>query len=271
MRCDALTQREPFTMPDFAEARQHMVDSQLRTREVTDKPLLAAMLAVPRERFVPAARAGLAYADMSHKLSESGDRVLPAPEAFARLVQFGGITRDDIVLDIGCGTGYSSAVIARVAAAVVALESHEDLAAKADSILTELEVGNAAVLSGDLAAGVPSEAPFDVIVIEGAVDFVPEALAGAAQGRWTTCRRHAPRADGRSDSIRQNGWNRDAARSLRRFSTGDFGFHRRPPLFPSRAARQPFRNFMRFWSLQRLGVARSSRHGVNCLLTIGRS
>ena len=163
-------------MPDFAEARLHMVDSQLRTREVTDKPLLAAMLNVPRERFVPAARAGLAYADMTHKLSESGDRVLPAPEAFARLVQFGGITRDDIVLDVGCGTGYSSAVIAQIAAAVVALESDEDLAAKADSILTELEVGNAAVLSGDLSAGVASEAPFDVIVIEGAVDFVPEAL-----------------------------------------------------------------------------------------------
>ena len=163
-------------MPDFADARLHMVESQLRTREVTDMPLLAAMLDVPRERFVPAARAGLAYSDMTHRLSESGGRILPTPEAFARLVQLGGIGRDDVVLDIACGSGYSSAVIARIAGAVVALEDDEELVAKADSELTALEVGNAAVVSGDLSAGVPNEAPFDVIIIEGAVTDVPDAI-----------------------------------------------------------------------------------------------
>lgn len=179
-------------MPDFADARLHMVESQLRTREVTDMPLLAAMLDVPRERFVPASRAGLAYSDMSHRLSDSGSRVLPAPEAFARLVQLGGLTRDDVVLDVACGTGYSSAVLSRIAAAVVALEDDEELAAKADSVLISLEVGNAAVLSGDLSAGVPSEAPFDVIIIEGAVAFVPDALLAQLKegGRLVTGMTH---------------------------------------------------------------------------------
>ncbi|MBU1175662.1 MAG: protein-L-isoaspartate O-methyltransferase [Alphaproteobacteria bacterium] len=163
-------------MNDFAEARRHMVESQLRPREVTDKALLAAMLDVPRERFVPETRAGLAYSDMRHVLPGAGDRVLPAPEAFARLVQLGEITRSDVVLDVACGTGYSSAVLARIAGAVVALEEDSELAAMADAALTGLEVGNAVVLTGPLAAGVASEAPFDVIVIEGAVAIMPDAL-----------------------------------------------------------------------------------------------
>lgn len=165
-------------MQDFAQARQQMVETQLRTREVTDRVLLAAMLDVPRERFVPEERAGLAYSDMRHDLPGTSGRVLPSPEAFARLAQLGDIGRDDVVLDVACGIGYSSAVLARVASAVVALEDDPDLAAKADAVLTALEIGNAAVLYGDLAAGVPSEAPFDVIVIEGAIEQAPESLFG---------------------------------------------------------------------------------------------
>ncbi|MEJ2459497.1 MAG: protein-L-isoaspartate O-methyltransferase [Novosphingobium sp.] len=163
-------------MSDFAELRRQMVETQLRTRDVTDRALLLAMLDVPRERFVPEGRAGLAYSDMRHNLDGAHARVLPAPEAFARLIQLGEIGADDVVLDIACGTGYSSAVLSHIASAVVALEDDPDLAAQADAVLTALEVGNAAVLSGDLAAGVPSEAPFDVIVIEGAVGEVPESL-----------------------------------------------------------------------------------------------
>lgn len=163
-------------MSDFAEARLQMVETQLRPRDVTDHALLAAMLAVPRERFVPAARRGLAYSDMPHELGGGAGRILPAPDAFARLVQLAEIGTNDVVLDVACGAGYSTAVLARIASAVVALEDDPVLAARADSILTELETGNAAVLSGELAAGMASEAPFDVIVIEGAVGRVPETL-----------------------------------------------------------------------------------------------
>ncbi len=167
--------KEP-NMLDFAKARLRMVETQLRTRDVTDKALLAAMLEVRRQRFLPETRKGLAYSDMPHRLPGASGRVLPAPEAFARLVQLGRIGRDDVVLDVACGTGYSSAVLARIASAVVALEDDPDLVAEADSILTALETGNAAVLSGTLADGVPSEAPFDVIVIEGAIAREPDTL-----------------------------------------------------------------------------------------------
>ncbi len=163
-------------MPDYAEARLLMVETQLRTCEVTDRDLISAMLEVPRERFVPEDRTGLAYSDMRHELDGASHRVLPEPVAFARLAQLAAITRDDVVLDIACGTGYSTAVLARIASAVVALEDDEDLVARADATLTALEIGNAAVLRGELAEGVPSEAPFDVIFIGGAVDSVSPAL-----------------------------------------------------------------------------------------------
>jgi len=133
---------------------------------------------VPRERFVPEDRAGLAYSDITHRLSSVGDRVLSTPEAFARLAQLGGIGPDDVVLDIACGTGYSTAVLAKVASAVVALEDDADLVARTDALLTALEIGNAAVLTGALTEGVAAEAPFDVIIVEGAVEAIPEKLFG---------------------------------------------------------------------------------------------
>lgn len=163
-------------MPDFAKARLLMVETQLRTREVTNRDLISAMLDVPRERFVPESRIGLAYSDMSHTLAGASRRVMPTPVAFARLAQLGGISRNDVVLDIACGTGYSTAVLARIASAVVALEDDDDLVAKADATLTALEIGNAAVLRGELAEGVPSEAPFDVIFIGGTIDAVSPPL-----------------------------------------------------------------------------------------------
>ncbi len=163
-------------MPDYAQARLLMVETQLRTREVNDHDLISAMLNVPRERFVPAERMGLAYSDMRHEFAGASRRVMPEPVSFALLAQLGAITRDDVVLDIACGTGYSTAVLAGIASAVVALEDDDDLVAAADANLTALEIGNAAVLRGDLRDGVPSEAPFDVILIGGAVDAVSPAL-----------------------------------------------------------------------------------------------
>lgn len=167
-------------MEDFSAARTKMVDSQLRTENVTDFEVLAAMAAVPRERFVPAGQGGLAYVDrdvpITPKGAEGGSRYLMEPAPFARLLQAAEVAKTDIVLDVGCGTGYSAAVLARLADSVVALESDAALAASASETLTDLGVANAAVVSGPLEEGYPSEGPFDVIVVEGAVEVVPDAL-----------------------------------------------------------------------------------------------
>lgn len=162
-------------MANFERAREVMVDTQLRPALVNDRKLLAIMGRVPRERFVPEARRPIAYTDTDHRLSESG-RFLPSPAVFAQMVQLAEIGADDVVLDVGCGTGYSTAVLAEMASAVVGLESDSGLAAQANEILVDLDVGNAAVLDGVLEQGVPSEAPFDAVILEGAVSKVPEPL-----------------------------------------------------------------------------------------------
>lgn len=161
-------------MADFARARRTMVDNQLRTSGITDWRILDVMNRVPREQFVPEAQRSLAYIDESIALT--GKRALAAPAQFARLVQLAEISSGDVVLDVACGSGYSAAVLAGLANAVVGLEEDAALAAQANDILAGLDTGNAAVVSGPLANGVAKEAPFDVIVIEGAVDDVPQAL-----------------------------------------------------------------------------------------------
>jgi protein-L-isoaspartate(D-aspartate) O-methyltransferase len=164
-------------MTDFDDARQTMIESQLMTTGITDRRLLRTMGQIPRERFVPESRRPLAYIDEEHVLRGGADpRILPTPASFARLVQMAEIGPDDVVLDIACGTGYSSAVLAALASAVVAVEDDDGLVAAAEEILSHLDFGNAAVLRAPLTEGVPSEAPFDAIVIEGAVEQVPQAL-----------------------------------------------------------------------------------------------
>lgn len=167
-------------MTDFADQRVKMVDSQLRTEAVTDYDILDAMGAVPREAFVPVRYRDLAYIDDDLPLNDAAEgkdaRFLMRPAAFARLIQAAEIDKTDIVLDTGCATGYSAAVLARLADSVVALESDSALAAAASALLGELGVGNAAVVTGPLHDGYPSEGPYDVIVVEGAVEAVPEAL-----------------------------------------------------------------------------------------------
>jgi protein-L-isoaspartate(D-aspartate) O-methyltransferase len=163
-----------FAMADFATARRRMVDNQLRTSNVTDRRVLAAMDEVPRERFVPEARQALAYVDAAHDLGAG--RALAAPAPFARLVQLAEIAPTDAVLDVGAGTGYGTAVLARLAATVTGLESDAGLAARARELLAELGVGNAAFDQGPLdGAGQPRDA-YDVVVVEGAVADVPETL-----------------------------------------------------------------------------------------------
>ena len=161
-------------MTDFAHARRIMVDNQLRTSGITDRRLLAVMGEVPRELFVPPARRELAYIDGPHPLSAA--RQLGAPAPFAKLVQLAAIQHSERVLDLGCGTGYSSAVLARLAADVVAVDDDPALVAEAREALGRLGVGNVTIAAGDLATVGKSKAPYDVIVLEGVVPAVDEAL-----------------------------------------------------------------------------------------------
>lgn len=171
-------------MTDFTQARKAMVDSQLRTSGITDRRLLNAMERIPREQFVPEARRSLAYIDAEHMLVEARDgRALPAPAPFARLVQLAAVGAGDRVLDVGCGLGYSTAVLAALAAEVVGVEETSVLAELARRNLESLGASNAQVVEAPLMAGAPKWGPYDVIVLEGEVVSVPEALqAQLAEG-----------------------------------------------------------------------------------------
>lgn len=159
---------------DFSRARRTMVDNQLRTSGITDWRILDAMNRIPRERFVPDTHSDFAYSD--EPIALSATRTMASPADFARLVQLAEISSQDVVLDVACGTGYSTAVLSLLANAVVALESDETLAGRANDILSDLDIGNAAAVAGPIEQGVAKEAPFDVIILEGAVDVVPPAL-----------------------------------------------------------------------------------------------
>ncbi len=173
-------------MPDFAAARHNMVESQIRPNRVVDPRLIAAMEEMPRERFVPKTLQSIAYIDEDLRVAEG--RWLMEPMVFARLLQMARIEPGDVVLDVGCASGYSTAVIARLASTVMALESDAELAARATETLTELHIDNAAVVEGRLEEGLPKQAPYDVIVLEGAVREVPKAILDqlAEGGRLVT-------------------------------------------------------------------------------------
>ncbi len=162
-------------MPAYDAARANMVENQVRPNKVTDFRVLDAMAAVPRERFVPKKFAGIAYVD--EDIAVSPGRYLMEPMVLARLLQAAAIESGDVVLDIGCATGYSTAVLARLADTVVAVESDTDLAETAVALMTELDADNTAVVTGELAEGYANQAPYDVIVLGGAVDEVPRALS----------------------------------------------------------------------------------------------
>jgi len=161
-------------MADFSGLRTKMVDGQVRTTDVTSLPLLDALLSVPREEFVPAARKSLAYIDEDLEIAPG--RYLMEPSPFARIVQLADIQPGDFVLDVGAGTGYSAAVLSKLAGSVVALEQDPTLAAKAQSVLSALGYDTVAVVEGPLSAGYPAQAPYDVILLEGAVESIPTAL-----------------------------------------------------------------------------------------------
>ena len=171
---------------NYAEARRSMVLSQLRPNNVTSDSVADAMNEVPREKFVPKELRGVAYLDEDLMVAE--DRYLIEPRVFGRMLQAAKISGTDVVLDIACGTGYSSAVLGKLAQAVVAIENQPELVERASEILTGLEADNVAVIEADLAAGNEKQGPYNIIHINGALDNVPESLIGQlAEGGRLIC------------------------------------------------------------------------------------
>jgi protein-L-isoaspartate(D-aspartate) O-methyltransferase len=167
---------------DFAEARARMVEGQVRPSDITDLRIIAAMLELRREDFVYPDQAELAYADLDLALRRqpgaASSRCLMRARTLAKLIQTADISPQDMVLDVGCTTGYGAAVMAYLAGEVVALEEDPDLAAFARKSISQCGIGNAAVVTGPLTAGWPAKAPYDVIVLEGGTEVVPRALFG---------------------------------------------------------------------------------------------
>ena len=167
-------------MIDFEAARATMVESQLRTDRVTDRRILAAFASLPRELFVPPAKRDLAYSDGALEVWPSLDggpaRYLLQPVVLARLIQLASVEAKDAVLDIGCATGYSTAILAHFARTVTAVEAEPELAAAARETLETLSLGNVTVVNGDHARGAPEAGPFDVILLNGSVPEVPKSL-----------------------------------------------------------------------------------------------
>ena len=165
---------------DFEAARVKMVENQIRTTDVTSHSVLNAFFAVPRENFVPEKSKLLAYIDCDIEVAPAAAgkpaRFLMEASPLAKLLQLGVITKDDKVLDVGCGTGYVSAVLSLIANKVIALESDEDLAAQAKANLAAHGYDNVTVVTGDLEKGNAGNGPFDVIFIDGSVEQVPQAL-----------------------------------------------------------------------------------------------
>jgi protein-L-isoaspartate(D-aspartate) O-methyltransferase len=167
-------------------ARLNMVEGQLRTNKVTDEAILEGFLTVPRERFVPTSLRGIAYVDDDIPLGNG--RHLVEPLVLARLLQLAEIGKDDKVLEIGCATGYATAILGKIAASVVAVESDAQLAAAARANLQALGIGNAQLQDGSLTAGWRAGAPYNVILINGAVGEIPAAITDqlAEGGRLVT-------------------------------------------------------------------------------------
>ncbi|MFK7752750.1 MAG: protein-L-isoaspartate O-methyltransferase [Sedimentitalea sp.] len=161
-------------MTDFAARRRMMVDTQVRPSDVTKFPIIDAMLSVPREVFVPDAQREAAYADATLDLGDG--RVLVEPRTLAKMLDAVDVSNDELVLDIGCGYGYSSAIVARMAQAVVAVEEDADIAQEAQSLLSGIGADNVVLHAGPLAEGAAEHGPYDVILVQGGVENVPAAI-----------------------------------------------------------------------------------------------
>ncbi|QYK40178.1 MAG: protein-L-isoaspartate O-methyltransferase [Paracoccaceae bacterium] len=162
-------------MADFVTRRRMMVDTQVRPSDVTKFPIIDAMLAVPREAFVPDDRREAAY--MGENLPLASGRVILEPRTLAKMLDALDLQPGDLVLDVGTGLGYSAAVVARMTEAVVAVEEDEAMAADAQRRLSDQGADNVVVVQGPLAGGVPKHAPYDAILVQGGVEVLPGAIA----------------------------------------------------------------------------------------------
>ena len=211
------------------EKRRHlMIETQLRTNKVTDTALLEAFGRIPREVFAGPDRAELAYIDEDLEIGEG--RFLVEPMVLARLVQALELESGDSVLDIGAASGYSTAILAQLAQSVVGIEGAPGIAGAAQGHLAALDIDNAVVLEGEMTAGFREEAPYNAIIIEGAVEEVPAAILDqlGAGGRLVTVLKPKPSAQGRAVRFTRAG---------AKFETADLfdantplldGFNRRP-------------------------------------------
>jgi len=172
-------------MTDFATARRHMVDGQVRTADVTDLRIITAMMDIPREHFLPPASAGLAYLDLDLPVGEGARRLLK-PMVLAKLIQAADIGSEDRVLDVGCATGYGAAVLCRLAGQVTAIEQDPGLTQAARTALAGQS--NVSVATGRLTAGWAQNGPYDAIVLEGATEIAPQAfLSQLKEGGRLVC------------------------------------------------------------------------------------
>jgi protein-L-isoaspartate(D-aspartate) O-methyltransferase len=171
---------EHSTMADFVQQRINMVESQVRPSDVTDRRIIRAMLELPREDFVPEAMRAMAYMDgpleVTPRHDGAGARYLLPPRTLAKLIQLAEIDPSALVLDLGPATGYSAALLAKLAARVVALEVDPALCAKMGATLRHLGLGNVKVIEGPLPIGAKAEGPFDAILLNGAVEAVDPDL-----------------------------------------------------------------------------------------------
>jgi len=159
-------------MFDYSAARNHMVESQIRTSDVTDLEVLGAFRRIAREKFVPKSQQALAYGDAHVDLGDG--RTMIRPRDFAKMVQAADIAPTDVVLDIACGRGYSTAILAHLGETVVGLEDNDEAVERATTQLVDADITNAAVVKGDLKAGAAEHGPFNVIFVNGAIAEIPK-------------------------------------------------------------------------------------------------
>ena len=161
-------------MTDYQTRRKTMVDTQIRPSDVTKFPIIEAFLSVPREKFVPDGKREAAYIGENFKIGQS--RVILEPRTLAKLLDALDIHNDELVLDIGPGLGYSSAVISPMAEVVIAVEDDSSMAIEAEEILTEVGADNVVIQIGKLEDGAPEHGPYDVIILQGGVEEIPSSL-----------------------------------------------------------------------------------------------
>lgn len=167
-------------MPDFALRRRMMVDTQVRPSDVTKYPIIDAMLRVPREVYVPAAKVEAAY--MGENIVLAPNRVLLEARTAAKMLDALELGRSDAVLDVGCGLGYSAALLAEMVESVVAVEDDEAMAAAAEATLAAQSVHNVAIIRAPLKDGAAKHGPYDAIIVEGAVEVMPDAILAQLKG-----------------------------------------------------------------------------------------